>query len=147
MTENKFSILIPSWNNLPYLKICIESIRKNSRFAHQIIVHVNEGADGTVEWLKENKIEFTHSEKNIGICTALNSAYELSDTNYIMFMNDDMYCCPDWDLFLRNEIESIGHNKFFLSSTMIEPTLSGNPCVLAPYDFARSAETFREKEL
>jgi glycosyltransferase involved in cell wall biosynthesis len=37
----KFSILIPSWNNLAYLKICVESIRKNSMFAHQIIVHVN----------------------------------------------------------------------------------------------------------
>jgi len=147
MKENKFSILIPSWNNLPYLKICINSIRKNSHFNHQVIVHVNEGADGTASWLKKNEIEFTHSEKNIGICTALNSAFELSNTDYIMFMNDDMYCCPDWDLFLWNDIQSIGHNKFFLSSTMIEPAVSGNTCVLAPYDFGINADAFLEKEL
>ncbi|MBK5286294.1 MAG: glycosyltransferase [Bacteroidia bacterium] len=147
MTENKFSILIPSWNNLPYLKICIDSIRKNSRYTHQIIVHVNEGADETATWLKENEIEFTCSDKNIGICSALNSAFELSRTDYIMFMNDDMYCCPEWDLFLWNEIQAIGHENFFLSSTMIEPNTSGNPCVLAPYDFGRNAETFHEKEL
>ncbi len=50
-TENAvFSILIPTWNNLRYLKLCVESIKKNSRFNHQIIVHVNEGSDGTLGW-------------------------------------------------------------------------------------------------
>ena len=27
--ESVFSILIPTWNNLPFLKMCVESIRKN----------------------------------------------------------------------------------------------------------------------
>lgn len=145
--QNKFSILIPTWNNLPYLKICIDSIRKNSCFPHQVIVHANEGIDGTIEWLQQQNIEHTRSEKNIGICTAVNSAFELASTPYIMFMNDDMYCCPDWDLHLWNEIESIGHQKFFLSSTMLEPVITGNRCVLAPYDFGRDAGTFRESDL
>jgi glycosyltransferase involved in cell wall biosynthesis len=145
--QNKFSILIPSWNNLPYLKICIDSIRKNSRFPHQIIVHVNEGVDGTAEWLKRENIEYTLSEKNIGICTAVNSAFALASADYIMFMNDDMYCCPGWDAYLCKEIEHIGHQKFFLSSTLLEPVPTGNRCVLAPYDFGRSAEIFREQDL
>ena len=50
-----FSILIPSFNNLNYLKTCIESIKKNSHYNHQIIVHVNEGSDGTLGLLKKNK--------------------------------------------------------------------------------------------
>jgi glycosyltransferase involved in cell wall biosynthesis len=145
--ENKFSILIPAWNNLPYLKICIDSIRKNSRFPHQVIVHVNEGMDGTTEWLKQNNLEYTRSEKNIGICTGVNSAFVLATAPYIMFMNDDMYCCPDWDAHLWNEIENIGHQKFFLSSTLLEPVQTGNRCVLAPYDFGRDANTFRENDL
>ena len=37
-----FSILIPTFSNLKYLKVCIESIKKNSKFIHQIIVHINE---------------------------------------------------------------------------------------------------------
>jgi glycosyltransferase involved in cell wall biosynthesis len=36
-----FSIIIPTFNNLDYLKMCISSIKKNSKFKHQIIVHVN----------------------------------------------------------------------------------------------------------
>jgi glycosyltransferase involved in cell wall biosynthesis len=147
MMQAKFSILIPSWNNLSYLKICIESIRKNSHFAHQVIVHVNEGTDGTVDWLQKENIEFTYSKENIGICTAVNKSFQQATADYIVYMNDDMYCCPDWDLFLWNEIQNITHNKFFLSSTMIEPTESGNPCVLAPHDFGRTISSFREKEL
>ena len=30
MKEPLFSILIPSWNNLAFLKLCVASIRKNS---------------------------------------------------------------------------------------------------------------------
>ena len=60
-----FSILIPTFNNLDYLKLCIESIEKNSKFEHQIIIHVNEGTDGSLEFVKNSNYEFTYSEKNI----------------------------------------------------------------------------------
>ena len=50
-----FSIIIPTFNNVKYLKICIESIKRNSIFNHEIIAHVNLGEDGTKEYLdKEN---------------------------------------------------------------------------------------------
>ena len=69
-----FSILVPSFNNLEYLKLCINSIKKNSRFIHQIIVHINEGSDGTIEYVKSLGIDYTFSEKNIGMPKALNLA-------------------------------------------------------------------------
>ena len=43
-----FSIIIPTLNNLKYLKLCIESINKNSKYKHEIIPHVNIGSDGTL---------------------------------------------------------------------------------------------------
>ena len=48
-----FTIIIPTLNNLPYLKICINSINKNSYYKHEIIPHVNIGDDGTIDYLKE----------------------------------------------------------------------------------------------
>ena len=51
-----FSILIPTWNNRPYLANCIRSIQQNSSVEHQIIVVVNEGADDTLDWLREQQI-------------------------------------------------------------------------------------------
>jgi len=50
-----FSILIPSWNNLELLRLCVESVKIISAFSHQIIVHVNDGSDGTLEWVRSQK--------------------------------------------------------------------------------------------
>lgn len=120
--NSRFSILIPSWNNLSYLQLCIKSIQNNSTYPHQIIVHVNDGSDGTLEWLeKETAFDYTHSKANIGVCYALNACSKLAHTSYILYINDDMYACPGWDELLLKEIEQIGHPYFFLSATAIEP--------------------------
>ena len=50
-----YSILIPTFNNLECLKLCIKSIRKNSKYNHQIIPHVNIGNDGTIDFLRQRK--------------------------------------------------------------------------------------------
>ena len=107
-----FSILIPTYNNLEYLKICISSIKKNSKFNHQIIVHVNEGKDGTFDYIKNSNLEFTFSEQNIGMPKALNKASKLSKNDYILISHDDFYYCPGWDEELMNNVNSINHKNF-----------------------------------
>ena len=52
-----FSIVIPTFNNLRYLKNCISSIKKNSKFEHEIIAHINEGTDGTENYLISKNIK------------------------------------------------------------------------------------------
>ena len=73
-----FSILIPTFNNIKYLELCINSIKKNSIFNHQIIAHVNIGDDGTLDYLTKNNIEFTHTKYNSGICEGINKAAKLA---------------------------------------------------------------------
>ena len=51
-----FSIIIPTLNNLNYLKLCIKSLKTNSSYNHQIIPHVNIGEDGTIDFLEKEKI-------------------------------------------------------------------------------------------
>ena len=114
-----FSILIPTFNNLEYLKICINSLKKNSNFSHQIIVHVNEGTDGTGEYLKKNNIEYTYSVNNIGMPKALNIASKKAKFNYILISHDDFYYCPGWDTEFEKEIKLINHNNFYFSGTMV----------------------------
>ena len=114
-----FSILIPTYNNLPYLKLCINSLKKNSKFKHQILIHVNEGSDGTLDFVKNNNFEYTYSEENIGMPKALNTASKLAKFNYILISHDDFYYCPDWDKLLINEVKLIEHKNFYLSGTMV----------------------------
>ena len=115
-----FSILIPTFNNLDYLKICLNSLRKNSAYEHQIIIHLNEGSDGSLDYVKSQNLEFTYSRVNIGMPKALNKSSKLSIKEYILISHDDFYFCPGWDKYLVNEIKLIKNNRFYLSGTMIE---------------------------
>ena len=137
-----FSILIPSFNNLNYLKLCLKSIVNNSIKNHEIIIHVNEGSDGTLEYVKQSNFKHTFSDKNVGLCTAINSASKLSSSKYILYSHDDMYFCPEWDLHLIKEINKIGHDSFYLSGTMIEPN-SGH----IKFNCGENLESFNEEKL
>ncbi len=139
-----FSIVIPSWNNLSFLQCCVESIRKNSRFPHEIIVHINEGSDGSLEWVKSQILSYSYSTKNAGVCYGFNAPATLATTQYIVLSDDDFYFAPDWDVPLVEEIKKLGHLYFCITGTMIEHTVTFNRCALAPFDFGRTVADFDE---
>ena len=130
-----FSILIPTFNNINYLKFCIKSIKKNSKFNHQIVCHVNIGDDGTIEYLKKENIDYTHTTYNSGICEGINKAAKLAKYDYYLYAHDDFYFCPEWDLILINEINKIGHNNFYLSGTMMNQGQIEFNCGNTPDEF------------
>jgi glycosyltransferase involved in cell wall biosynthesis len=141
-----FSILIPTWNNLALLQLCVRSIRVNSRYDHQIIVHVNDGSDGTLAWVQEQGLCHTRSPENIGICLAVNEAAMHATQDYILYLNDDMYCCPGWDTALVSKLQQLDGDLFMLSGTMIEPRDTHNPCVIV-HDYGDDPSNFAEAQL
>lgn len=144
--EPVFSIIIPTWNNLEYLKNCVYSIRTHSRYQHDIIIHINEGQDGTVEWLREQEdLSFNFSEDNIGICYSLNLARELMQTDYLLYLNDDMYVAPDWDVPLWEAIDARnGDHFFFYSATQMQPGPFWDKSILDESNFGTSINEFEE---
>jgi glycosyltransferase involved in cell wall biosynthesis len=130
-----FSVLIPTFNNLKYLKFCIKSIRKNSKYINQIIPHVNIGDDGTIGFLKQEKIDFTLTDYNSGICEGINKAAKLAKFDYLLYAHDDFYFSPYWDEILKEEVKRIGHNNFYLSGTMINEGQIKFNCGDTPDDF------------
>ena len=130
-----FSVLIPTFNNLKYLKFCIKSIRKNSKYINQIIPHVNVGDDGTIGFLKQEKIDFTLTDYNSGICEGINKAAKLAKFDYLLYAHDDFYFSPYWDEILNGEVKRIGHNNFYLSGTMINEGQIKFNCGDTPDDF------------
>lgn len=147
-TRPLFSIFIPTWNNLPFLRLCVDSIRKNSAYGHEILVHVNDGSDGTLDWVRAQGLKYRQTPENVGVCFALNGLRPLMTTEYVVFMNDDMYACPGWDSALYDEIQSLGGNKlFFLSSTLIQPRPFFCKSVIAPANYGETVQTFEEQRL
>tara|TARA_S200000501_G_scaffold10622_1_gene9632 strand:- start:495 stop:1346 length:852 start_codon:yes stop_codon:yes gene_type:complete len=136
----QFSILIPTLNNLDYLKLCLNSLKKNSVYDHEILVHSNNSSDGTSDFLKLHNIKEIKTKDNFGLCTALNQLASHASNDYFLFLHDDMYICPNWDQILIDEINQYDHNNFYLSGVMIEKT-NGH----INYNFGENFENFDEK--
>jgi|TARA_B110000027_G_C16024938_1_gene258088 glycosyltransferase involved in cell wall biosynthesis len=137
----RLSIIIPTYNNLNYLKFFLLSLKKNSTFEHEIILHINNGSDGTLDYAINNNIKYTYSDINIGLCSSMNKAYSLTTTNYILYAHDDMFFCKNWDTFLINEIKKYDHNLFYLTGTNVS-TRHG----LINYDCGSDLDNFIEKK-
>ena len=117
-----FSVIIPTFNNINYLKLCIKSLEKNSAYNHELIFHINEGTDGTLDFLNNTEYKFSYSSNNKGVCVAFNEAVKISTKKYIVLGHDDMYFCPEWDEIFNQELKKYDDDKdFFLSGTMVQP--------------------------
>ncbi|MDC1044977.1 glycosyltransferase [Candidatus Pelagibacter sp.] len=137
----KLSIIIPTFNNLDYLKFFLRSLKINSTFDHEIILHINDGSDGTLKYALDNNIKHTYSETNIGLCSSMNKAYSLTTTDHILYAHDDMYFCKNWDIFLTDEINKQDNNQYYLSGTNVSTRFG-----LINYDCGSTYLDFNEKK-
>ena len=136
-----FSIIIPTLNNFYYLKICLESLKKNSSLNNEIIIHINEGGDGTLDYVRNNNYLYTLSKEKLGLCSSTNLAATKSTKNYILYSHDDMYFLPEWDVILKKELSALQNNLFYLSGTMMGPGEHIN------YDCGKEYKDFDEDKL
>ncbi len=136
----RFSIVIPTFNNLEYLQLCIKSIRQNSKFEHEIIIHNNGQNEPSEDFIKTNKIVYSKTNYNAGICEGVNLGVKKSSTKYIVYAHDDFYFLPGWDTAFTEEINKMNDNLFYLSGTMVQ---NGQ----VNYNCGETIEEFDEKRL
>jgi len=138
-----FSIIIPTYNTLPYLKLCLKSIKEHSAYPHQIIVCADGCVDGTNEYLETYPgIDKVILSKNQGICSATNQAARLANREYLFLANDDLVVSPGWDEALVNSTSPCR----VLSGVQVEPGwVPVAPCHIKR-DFGQTFEEFREQE-
>ena len=93
----KTSIVILTYNQLGYTKICIDSIRLYTMPDYEIIVVDNASTDGTVEWLKEQKdITVIFNDANKGFPAGCNQGILKSKGDIIVLLNNDTIVTPRW---------------------------------------------------
>ena len=145
------SFIIPSRNNLKYLKQAYESIRKNSTVEHEICIADDFSDDGTMEqvlvWMKRDKnIQFhrNHGPTRLGhtiLYDTLINDYATNDV--VMIFHADMYACPGMDVAVLEHLEP----GKVVSATRIEPPLHPDGPEKILKDFGIEPEEFKEKEL
>ena len=100
------SFILPSRNNLKYLKQAYESIRKNSSVEHEICIADDASTDGTMEqvlvWMKRDKnIQFHRNQgpERLGHTILYDTLInEYATLDVVMIFHADMYLCPNSDL-------------------------------------------------
>jgi len=137
------SIVIPSWNNLAYLKLCVESVKKNSSFDHEILVHLNDGSDGSLEWVKSQGIKYTQSEKNVGVCLSVNLLVARAKHDWVLYMNDDMVAAPGWDTAFVEAINTANTDLVLFFGTLIQPE-NGRNANIIKQNFGETPASFDE---
>lgn len=131
--SSPITFCISTYNNLPYLKLAIQSVRKNSYFKDApFIIHAENCTDGTNEWLYENRDTYNLTlliePNNIevrGIGGGMNVCADHVETEYIMFLHSDFYVSKNWDIECLLE-----HEKYqaptWVFSYRIEPDMFGD---------------------
>jgi GT2 family glycosyltransferase len=125
---------ISTWNNLSYLKLAINSVRKNSYFNDApFIIHAENCTDGTNEWLIENQDKYDLTlliePNNLvirGIGGGMNICADHVATEYIMFLHSDFYVTKNWDKALLDIHEKYPNKKLWVNSYRIEPDMFNN---------------------
>jgi GT2 family glycosyltransferase len=125
---------ISTYNNLPYLKLAIESVRKNSYFKDApFIIHAENCTDGTDIWLKDNmnqydlEVYIEHNNEAVGIGGGMNFCADKVKTEYINFLHSDFYVTKDWDIELLKIHEKYPEEKLWVNSYRIEPDMFNSP--------------------
>lgn len=124
---------ISTYNNLPYLKLAIQSVRTHSYWNEApFIIHAENCTDGTNEWLEENAeaydleyyIDINNDPKGIG--GGMNFCADKVQTEYINFLHSDFYVTPKWDLELMKMHDKYEDDKLWVNSFRIEPNMFGD---------------------
>lgn len=94
------AIIIPTKNNLKFLKACVDSIKKTTYRNYELVIVDNESDDpATRDYLKSlsHKVLRIPSPNGFNFAAINNRAVEQTDTDYVLFLNDDTeVISPAW---------------------------------------------------
>jgi len=121
---------ISTFNNLPYLKLAIKSVRENSYFKDSpFIIHAENCTDGTDEWLEKNAKKYNleyYIDKNeipLGIGGGMNFCANKVQTEFINFLHSDFYVAKDWDIELLNVFKKYPSTPMMVFSHRVQPNI------------------------
>ena len=120
---DKITFVLPSRNNLEFLKLAYRSIR-DLKTTHEILILDDASSDGTQEWIKElnDKDLITYHNPGptrIGIVGMFDKGIEMARTEIIFAFHADMVAAPHLDVNILKHLEP----GTVVCATRIEPPL------------------------
>ena len=91
-------VVIPNWNGRHLLARCLDALAAQTFQDFRVLIVDNGSSDGSVPWIEKNHsaIEVIAKESNIGFAAAINEGIRLSDSRYVVTLNNDTEPDPIW---------------------------------------------------
>jgi len=129
-----FSVVVPTYNRLPVLKINLESLLRQDYPDYEIIV-VNDGSgDGTAGYLeqlgRERGIRVLTLSDN-GVAAARNAGAKAANGKILAFLDDDCAVGPTW---LRDLEAALGRHRAILVFGNVRNELTGSDCSVVHHE-------------
>jgi len=95
------SILIPTTGPQKYIRKCVESVKKHTPEAHEIIFVDNGAGKGTTKWLKQyirenSNCNLIKCHKNASSAEIYNKGIKASTEEYIVLLSNDAVVSEKW---------------------------------------------------
>ncbi len=94
----RVSVIVPNWNGLRFIGMCLDSLKLSTFDAFEVIVIDNGSVDGSRELMEEKYpwIRLIKLPKNMGFAIACNRGIQAAKGKYICLLNNDIEVEPDW---------------------------------------------------
>lgn len=133
------SIIIPTRNNLKYLKPAIRSIRDYTTVDYEILVYDDASTDGTTLWLKRQRgIKWVRGGEWRGIATGRNVMSGQAQYDYLFQSEDGFIMHPNWGENMLEWCEKLG--KTLIVPSRIEEIYGENVEDFQLDEYLREAE-------
>lgn len=113
------TVIIPNYNGLKFMRLCMESLRQQRCRDFRVLVVDNGSDDGSVQWLKEQRIPTIFLKENTGFTGAVNTGIRAAGTEFVLLLNNDTVAEPGLVGELLKTIER-SEKIFAVSSKMIQ---------------------------
>ena len=91
------SIIILTFNELRFTRLCLEHIRRYTPEPYELIVVDNASTDGTIEFLQgQEDIKLILNRKNEGFAKGCNQGIEIAAGDCVLLLNNDTAVAPGW---------------------------------------------------
>lgn len=113
--------MIPSWNGLEHLEICLTALRCQTFRDFEVIVVDNGSSDGSQGYVRQHfpDVRLLELGENRGFTGACNAGYAVSRGDYVILLNNDTEAREEWlaavvDAFRRHPEAGIVASKILL---------------------------------
>lgn len=98
----KLSVNLVAWNGAKYIPYLMRSLRNQTFKDWSLLVLDNHSTDNTLELIKRETedfpvfVEIVESPENLGFAGGHNLAFQKTESDYVLLLNQDTYLQPDY---------------------------------------------------